>query len=452
MDRLKIDVIAVLVVAGMALGLASFKAFAAPSLNEIDRKQKVLERKWELIEEQNKDKAAVSVGKEGFQLKSGDGKFALKLGGLVHADSRFFFDLPQNLGNNSFLLRRVRPIVEATLFDRFSVRIVPDFGGGTAVLQDAYADIRFIPEIKLRGGKFKEPVGLERLQSANSNLFVERGLPTNLVPNRDVGVQLFGDIGGGLVSYAVGAFNGVFDGGSSDGDNNDGKDIAGRVFVQPFLKTGIEPLKGLGVGAAATFGKQKGSASSPNLPGFKTAGQSTFFRYLNVPASGTTGASIVVAAGKVYRITPQLYYSWGPFGFLGEYVRSSQEVDSGGTVDTLTHRAWQTAASFVLTGEKASYKGVKPKNPINPKEGKWGAVEIAARYNELRVDSAAFPVFADPTASANLARGFGGGVNWYLNDNVKFVLDFEHTLFHGGAKTGNRQSENALQTRLQLYF
>ena len=111
------------------------------------------------------------------------------------------------------------------------------------------------------------------------------------------------------------------------------------------------------------------------------------------------------------------------------------------------------STSFVLTGEKASYnKGVKPKNPINPKEGKWGAFEIAARYNELRIDNAAFPVFADPTASANLARAFGGGVNWYLTDNVKFVLDFEHTLFHGGAKTGNRQSENALQTRLQLYF
>jgi phosphate-selective porin OprO and OprP len=420
-------------------------------LEEIDQRQKILERKWELAEEQNKDKATVSVGKEGFQLKSADGKFALKLGGLLQADARFFVGLPQNLGNNTFLVRRVRPILEGTLFDRFSFRIMPDFGNGQVVLQDAYADVRILPEIKLRGGKFKEPVGLERLQSAKDILFVERALPTNLVPNRDVGFQLFGDIGGGIVSYAVGAFDGVFDGGLTDGDNNDGKDVAGRLFFQPFLKTEIGPLQGLGFGAAGTYGKQKGSAATPNLPVFKTAGQSTFFKYLNTPASGTASASIAVASGKVFRVVPQLYYSWGHFGLLGEYVRSSQEVTNG-TTATLTNQAWQTTVSYVLTGEKASYKGVKVKNPINPKQGHWGAFELVGRYNELRVDKAAFPTFADPTASANLARAFGGGFNWYLTDNVKVVADFEHTLFHGGASGGNRKAENAIETRLQLSF
>ncbi len=334
----------------------------------------------------------------------------------------------------------MRPILEAQVFDRFGFRVVPDFGNGSVSLQDAYADVRFLPEIKLRGGKFKEPVGLERLQSANNLLFIERALPTNLVPNRDVGLQLFGDISGGVVSYAVGAFNGVFDGGSGDGDNNDGKDVAGRIFVQ---------IKGIGFGVAGTFGKQKGSATSPNLPSFKTAGQSTFFRYIN----DTATPNVTVASGKVFRLAPQATYYWGPFGFLGEYVRSTQEVTNNNGTDDFTHQAWQTAVSFVLTGEKASYKGVKPKNPIKPSEGKWGAVEIAARYNELRVDGDVFPSFADPNASARRARVFGGGVNWYLNDNVKAVLGYEHTLFAGGAAAGaDRPSEKVVQTRLELAF
>src|SRR5687768_113665 len=114
-----------------------------------------------------------------------------------------FVNTPQSSGVNTFVARRVRPILEGTVYDRFGFRIMPDFGGGQTVLQDAYADVKFANWIKLRGGKFKEPVGLERLQSANHILFVERGLPTNLVPNRDLGFQLFGDVAEGLVSYAI---------------------------------------------------------------------------------------------------------------------------------------------------------------------------------------------------------------------------------------------------------
>lgn len=424
---------------GLAFAILTSGSAQATSLKELDQQQKILERKWELIEEKQKDTAQVTAGKEGFQIKSGDGKFWLKIRGLVQADGRFFIDLPQNLGNNTFVARRVRPIIEAQIFDRFGFRIVPDFGNGSVVLQDAYADIRFLPEIKLRGGKFKEPVGLERLQSANNLLFVERALPTSLVPNRDVGFQLYGDIAGGLFSYAVGAFNGVFDGGVNDVDNNDGKDVAGRLFVR---------IKGLGFGVAGTFGKQKGSVSSPNLPNFKTAGQQTFFKYIN----DTTTPNVTVASGKVFRFSPQASYYWGRFGFLGEYVRSSQEVTNTSGTALLNHQAWQTAASFLLTGDKASPKGVRPKNPIKPSEGKWGAVELAGRYNELRVDSDTFPNFADPAASASHARAFGFGVNWYLNDNVKVVADYEHTLFAGGAKTGNRPSEKVVQTRLEVAF
>lgn len=329
---------------------------------------------------------------------------------------------------------------------------MPDFGSGAATLQDAYLNARLFPELQLQAGKFKEPVGLERLQSSNRLLFVERGFPTNLVPNRDLGFQIFGEISGGLVSYAVGLFNGVFDGGSADTDANDGKDVAGRIFVQPFLKTEISPLKGFGIGVSGTYGKQKGTATSPNLPSFKTPAQSTFFRYISDAATATAPANITVASGKVFRLSPQLYYSWGPFGLLGEYVCSSQQVTNNNGTATLAHQAWQAAASFALTGEKASYKGIKPKNPIHPREGKWGAVELAARYNELRVDPDTFPNFASAAASARRARAFGGGVNWYLNDNVKLVANYEQTLFAGGATGGNRQTERAILSRLELAF
>ena len=116
-------------------------------------------------------------------------------------------------------------------------------------------------------GKFKSPVGLERLQSATALAFVERAYPTALVPNRDVGVMLHGNLAGGVVAYAAGVFNGAPDGGSVDLDLADGKDVAGRLFLSPF-KRGGGALEGLGFGIAGTTGKQTGA-----LPAYRSGGQ-----------------------------------------------------------------------------------------------------------------------------------------------------------------------------------
>src|SRR5205085_2682524 len=110
----------------------------------------------------------------------------------------------------------LRPIIEGTVFGKYDFRLMTDFGGGTAVVQDAYVNVNQLPWARLEIGKFKPPVGLERLQSATAILFVERGLPTNLVPNRDVGVQVWADTLGGVFSYAAGIFDGAPDGGSLD--------------------------------------------------------------------------------------------------------------------------------------------------------------------------------------------------------------------------------------------
>src|SRR5690606_10458897 len=118
-------------------------------------------------------------------------------------------------------------------------------------LQDAYVNARFWPEFQIQAGKFKEPVSLERLQSGANLLFIERSYPSQIAPNRDVGVQLHGELLGGSLNYQVGVFNGVADGGSGDVDTaDDDKDIAARIFAHPFKNTDIEALQGLGIGVA----------------------------------------------------------------------------------------------------------------------------------------------------------------------------------------------------------
>lgn len=421
-------------------------------IDSLEARQRVLERKQELDLEERaktaKESSTVSAGKNGFSLQSADGKFQLKLKGLVQADARVVLDdeTPNEL--NTFLLRRVRPSLEGTLYKNFSFRILPDFAGGNFTLLDAYIDAKIRPEVVIRAGKFKEPVGLERLQSIQALTFVEFALPTNLVPNRDAGVQVSGDIKDGLVSYAVGAFNGTVDAGSNELDINNEKDITARLFAHPFKTSSLTALEKLGVGISGTYGDAQGTAASSALPSYRSSAQQTFFRY----RSDGTAAGTVVADGARYRLSPQAYYYYGPFGVLGEYVLSNQHVNLNGAEKDLNHHAWQVTTSYVIGGD-ASYTGVKPRQPFSIKEGNLGAVELAARYHELRIDDDTFPTFANPAQSAKQARSFGAGVNWYLNQNVRLATNFEYTGFEGG-NTGNtdRPSEKALFSRLQLNF
>ncbi len=421
----------------------------AAKLEELEQKVLILQRRTEISEEDAAKKKleapVVTASDKGFALASPDKAFELKLRGYAQADSRFVANDTNGTFSDTFLLRRVRPILEGTLYKTYGFRVMPDFGSGATLLQDAYIDLNFLPELKFRAGKFKGPVGLERLQSGTDIRFVERGLPTNLVPNRDLGVQVSGDLFDNTLGYAVGVFNGAPDGGNSDLDVTDGKEFEGRLFATP-LRNHFGPFQNLGVGFAATAGDTKGSADLGKL---KTQAQQTFFSYLS--SSTPTPVNTAAANGLHYRLAPQANWYYKQFGLLGEYVVSSQEVKIDTTKKTLSNDAWQVLGSWIITGEENSFKGVTPSAPFDLSKGTWGAWELVGRYGQLDVDNDAFPLFADPAKSATAAQSWGVGLNWYLNKNLRLEADYEQTSFDGGAKSGgNRPDEQAFLTRLQL--
>ena len=431
-------------------------ADTVPSLetrvNELDQQVRILQRLRELAADSAtaaaKDKvSATASSKDGFSIKSADGKFAVRLKGLVQTDGRFFLSDSAFPVTNTFFLRRARPILEATVGKYLEFRLQPDFGQGTTVLFDAYTDVKIAPAFAVRVGKFKPPVDLERLQSASDIIFAERALATNLAPNRDVGLQLSGDISTGAFTWQAGIFNGVPDLGNGDGDVSDAKDFAGRVFFQP-IKLGT--LAGLGFGVSGTTGIERGTTALPQLASYRTPGQQTWFRYTS---STTTPANNAFANGTRQRVAPQVYFYTGPLGLHGEYIMSWQEVSRAGQPTVkLKHSAWQATGSFFLTGEKNSWKSAAPKKPFDPKAGTFGAVELAARYGELSIDDATFPLFANPASTPSKAKEWAVGLNWYLARAIKLVADYEHTTFTGGTATGDREAENFVVSRVQYSF
>jgi phosphate-selective porin OprO/OprP len=507
-------------------------------VQQLDQQVKVLARKGEISEEEaaaaKKTNPVVKASEKGFGLESADGKSVIKFRGLLQADGRSFSS-GKNLtskaasgastagyldntesAKDSALLRRIRPTLEGTVYGKYDFRFTPEFGDGKSQVVDAYIDARLDPAFKIRVGKYKPFVGLERLQSGSDIKFLERSYVSNILPNRDVGISAFGDVLDGKFSYAVGVHNGVADGGdnTTGSDANSDKDYAARIFATPFKDTD-NALAGLSVGIAGTYGKVTGTtkdtvngSTTELTSGYKTEGQQTFFRYNDstvlrsgVGEASTAGAItagvgpswLVHADGKRSRIAPQASYYYGPFGLITEYVRESQGISVGANnlkKVTLHNDAWQVAGSWLLTGEDASFKGVKPKNNFDLDKKTWGAWEIVARYSELNIDKDAFtfgnlsggPVsatsltganhylYADPNVSAKSAKTWTAGINWYLNSEVKFALNYEQTKFDGGGGSlvstsatesanlttqrtaQDREDEKAILARFQVAF
>ena len=419
-----------------------------PGLGDLDQRLRILERRLELQQEEQvakaKEAAVVTVNDKGASLKSANGDYEIKLRGLVQGDARFYLDGVPAGTNDTFLLRTARPTLEGSLGKLVAFRLTPEFAGDSASIVDAYVDLRFNPTYTLRVGKFTSPVGLERLQSSAALSEIERALPSELAPNRDIGVQLQGEFANSEVSYAIGVFNGAVDGRDAATTNPDNDfEYAGRLFFEPF-KNDANALSGLGFGIGGSIGDKHGSGNN-FLPRYRTPGQLQFFGYL----------STVLADGQQTRFSSEGHYYRGGFGLLAEYIVSKQAVRVGAVREDISNKAWQTTASYVLTGEDTGYRGVlKPSRPFAPgKNGGWGAFELVGRYSVLEVDEAAFPLFANPSASANQANSWTLGVNWYLNSNLKLVVNYLHTSFEGGAAAGaDRESEKALFSRLQVAF
>ena len=273
---------------------------------------------------------------------------------------------------------------------------------------------------------------------------------TTLAPNRDVGFMLHGDVfQNGLLEYQLGIFNGVVDGGSTDGDANSDKDFAGRIFAHPFATTDWDFAKTFGVGFAGTYGNN----SDDPIDGtrVRSDGLSTIYRL----ATGTLGN------GTHSRWSPQFYYYWGPFGVMGEYIWSDQagritdEEDDTTTQGRFTNDGGFLQTSWVITGEDASYKRVVPFNNFDPANGYWGAFEAAFRASTVGLGAEAFDNgLASRNSSVTNATAYTAGINWYLNNAFRFQVNYTRTDFSDliSIDGGKRSREDVILAEFQIAY
>ncbi|HKD20354.1 MAG TPA: porin, partial [Rhizomicrobium sp.] len=172
-----------------------------------------------------------------------------------------------------------------------------------------------------------------------------------------------------------------------------------------------------------------------------------------------TGA---INAKNAYSVGIEGAVSYGPFLVEGEDFRYGIERNTDGLpigVSNPSFSGWYVEGSWVVTGEPrpynigtAAFVRPSPVAPFDPANGNWGAWEIAARYSRANLDH-------DVTSTVAADRIFGGiqritsaGVNFYPNDVLKFMLDWQYVDLKDIGALNNNGNYNTVILRTQVSF
>ena len=342
------------------------------------------------------------------------GEFRADLHVRLHFDFRALDSDPE-VAPDEFDFRRFRVSLEGRIYDDLEYEVDASLLDDENPWRDVFLNYRKFRAAEVRAGKFKVPFGLDQLTSEFSHNFIERSLiGTQIAPGRDKGVMVHGRVAGDRMRYYGSWF--LHDGDNmqfiEDLDQNEFLDdppvdntIAGRVELTPW-----EPTRGrlrrLQFGANFTRG-----VVDDGLFGMRgrTVREFTFFEPMYV-------------SGERIRLGVDALWTPGPFSVSAEYNRLTDQRNGQGVGDVdlpdVIAQGWYLEGTWALTGESKA-GGIEPRHPLF--QGGAGAVEVAARFDELRFSSdgtGGEPPFTNPRAAnilPNRDRVITLGGNWYLN-------------------------------------
>lgn len=388
--------------------------------------------------------------KNGLSFETGDKKtFKGKLGGRVQLDLASFSedddvesvpgigDLPAGVE-----FRRVRLALEgeyaASLPAFYKVEL--DFAEAEVAFKDVYLGLADLPGVgSIRVGHLKEPSSLEGLTSSRFLTFLERAAPVEAFwPERNTGIALGNAVLAGRATWSLGAFTstelrgGVENGQPLDSDYR----VVGRLTGLPFYDEDANGARLLHVGVSGTFAApENGQVRFRSRPEAHLA-----------PRFVDTG---VIGADHHYLLSAEAAWVWGPWSLQGEYFHNWVDRPRGGTAE---FSGYYVAGSWFLTGEHRNYKTaaaafdrLSPRRNLSLDPAGFGAWELAVRYSHLDLNDAGI--------QGGELRDLTGGVNWYLNPNMKLQFNYVYSLLDRTVAGVNHDGHaHIFQTRWHVDF
>jgi phosphate-selective porin OprO/OprP len=359
-----------------------------------------------------------------FEVTSADGESSFRLGGRIHFDGNWFSDTNDVDFGDGTQLRRAWIDIEGRVWGDWQYKLAYNLAdSGRAGFQDVYLQYSGLDRTLLRLGHFKEPLGLELLAASNNITFMERALPTVLLPSRSVGAAVYRTFDS--VTATLGVFGEGIDKLSDAADSStagldEGWATSGRLTFAP-VRSDTQVLH---------FGASAGYRKANDYGGTQVG---TPLRLRQRPEANVTSIRLV-DTGSIAEVDDLLLWgleaAWvnGPFSLQAEYM--SMDISRDGGLPDLRFSGYYLFGSWILTGESRRYnfdRGVftNPRVGALAGRGGIGAWELAARFSQVDLsDRVGGPGAVPGGEQSNMTLG----VNWYPNDNLRFMLNWIRVL------------------------
>ncbi len=394
-----------------------------------DRLIRALDHEAEVAEAPKQVKVETEGGVEA---STYDGAFSFQLGGRLMVDAAFYDqdERENNLGDGTEL-RRSRIDVEGRMFHDWIYELAVDFADaeGKVDVKDAYIGYEGWWPASFKVGQFKEPFSLEELTSSKYITFMERALPNEFAPGRNIGIG--GHRYWDSFTIAGGVFGEAYDT-DTDDEGDEGYGVVGRLTYAPIH----QDTRAVHLGAAAEY---------------RETDDEDQIRFRTRPESHVTGVRFA-NTGRIQEVDHTIKYGleaagvWGPFSVQGEYIYTDVDRNSG--FEDVDFNGWYAFASWFPTGESRSYKAKKGAfGRVKPRR-RFGALELAARYSTIDL--------TDGPVTGGEEKNITLGLNWYINPQVRamanyIIIDNDDDADDDGDVQGN-DDPKAFQVRVQADF
>jgi phosphate-selective porin OprO/OprP len=312
-------------------------------------------------------------------------------------------------------------------------------GGGVSGVENAYLSYTglkpFGGKMAIEGGIMDLPYTLDEATSSNDIMFMERasaGIVATSIAAGDfrsaVGTRWYNDVFW-AGAYVTGPATGAIHSASSVAPNGTTEQYGAVARVAGQVVSGKDYSVHLGGNAEWLIQPTRNLVTGAQTV---TLNDRPELR-IDPTALATTGAIANASGAQVYSVEAAATY--GPLILQGEYFwynidRSANTGLPPLGAPSLKFQGGYAQAGYVLTGEgrsynaaNAAYGGVKPAHPFSLEGGGWGAWEVAGRFSTI-----------DLNDQLGTATGIAGGrqtvytaaLNWYVNGNVRFMLDYLH--------------------------
>ena len=250
-------------------------------------------------------------------------------------------------------------------------------------------------------GKYKRPGMLEERTSSKWISTIERSI-LNEMSGAVIGKPSFGGVEVGFSTKGempISGALGIYDDEIDEADNGDEYGIGARISTAPKF----------GDGAFLHAG-----ASYYNVD--MTGDEYRVRSRLGMHTTGRPFETNKFKTDDIDQMGLELAYVSGPFSLQGEYMSVESDAANADSSD-IDMTGFYAQAAYTLTGETRGYKASSGAfKAIKPK-GEMGAWELVARYEDADVDVKAHNMEASVERMVL-------GVNWYVNKNVKMMLNY----------------------------